>query len=120
MNCRYLFQNDRERLTKQQIEEMVSKAERFAAEDEMMRKRIETRNQLENLICGINQSVNETLRGKISLAEKLQIKKTLDKISTVRNFFLPTLLVPSKFKLSSGFNRIKMRVAKNSRPDSRS
>jgi len=74
--------NDRGRLSKEQIDEMVKNAERFSAEDEIMRKRIEAKNQLENYIFTVKQSVNDTLKDKIDAADKAQIESALSAAST--------------------------------------
>lgn len=44
--------NDRGRLNKKEIEKMLQDAEKFKAEDEMVRKKVEVRNQLEAYLFG--------------------------------------------------------------------
>lgn len=49
--------NDKGRLSKEQIEEMVKKAEEFKEEDNKLRENIETRNGLENYLYNLKNSV---------------------------------------------------------------
>lgn len=47
--------NDKGRLSKQDIERMLADAERFRAEDEAARQRVEVRNTLETYVYGCMQ-----------------------------------------------------------------
>lgn len=59
------IQNDRGRLGKDDIERMVKEAEKFAAEDEEIRKHVEARNALEQLAYTIkNQGPTEEAKAK--------------------------------------------------------
>ena len=49
--------NDKGRLSKEQIEEMIRKAEEFKEEDEKRRENIETKNGLENYLYNLKNSV---------------------------------------------------------------
>ena len=49
--------NDKGRLTKDQIEEMVAASERFKAEDEKNRGRVDAKNELENYIYNVRNSL---------------------------------------------------------------
>lgn len=49
--------NDKGRLTKEQIEEMVKKAEQFKEEDEKLRENVEVKNGLENYLYNLKNSV---------------------------------------------------------------
>ena len=49
--------NDKGRLTPEQIEEMIKKAEEFKEEDEKIRKNIEAKNSLENYLYNLKNSV---------------------------------------------------------------
>eukprot|EP00357_Protocruzia_adherens_P027059 CAMPEP_0115021342 /NCGR_PEP_ID=MMETSP0216-20121206/30827_1 /TAXON_ID=223996 /ORGANISM="Protocruzia adherens, Strain Boccale" /LENGTH=636 /DNA_ID=CAMNT_0002393675 /DNA_START=103 /DNA_END=2009 /DNA_ORIENTATION=- len=51
--------NDEARFSKDEIEQMVHEAERFKQEDEIQRKRIESRNSLEETVYRAKMSVNE-------------------------------------------------------------
>lgn len=49
---RITITNDKGRLSKRDIDKMLSDAEKFKAEDEAVRKRVESRNQLESYLYG--------------------------------------------------------------------
>eukprot|EP00455_Lapot_gusevi_P017713 TRINITY_DN1953_c0_g1_i9.p1 TRINITY_DN1953_c0_g1~~TRINITY_DN1953_c0_g1_i9.p1 ORF type:complete len:668 (-),score=294.67 TRINITY_DN1953_c0_g1_i9:168-2171(-) len=69
--------NDKGRLSKEQIDEMVRNAERFAAEDEAKRKKVETRNGLENYAYSIRTSLNDTLKNTVSAADKQTVEQAV-------------------------------------------
>ncbi|EQL04043.1 hypothetical protein G6O67_008217 [Ophiocordyceps sinensis] len=64
--------NDKGRLTQDEIDRMVSEAEKYAEEDKATRERIEARNGLENYAFNLKNQVNdeEGLGGKIDNEEK--------------------------------------------------
>merc|ERR1712157_425454 len=51
--------NDKGRLSKEEIEKMVSDAEKFKAEDEAMKDKIEAKNGLENYCFQMKNTLNE-------------------------------------------------------------
>ncbi len=51
--------NDKGRLTKEQIEEMIKKAEQFKEEDEKMRAKIDAKNGLENYLYNLKNSMTK-------------------------------------------------------------
>ncbi|XP_049871162.1 heat shock protein 68-like [Pectinophora gossypiella] len=51
--------NDKGRLSKKDIEKMLADAEKFKAEDETVKKKVETRNQLEGYVFGCKTEKNE-------------------------------------------------------------
>jgi heat shock protein 5 len=59
--------NDKGRLTKEQIDQMISDSKKFEAEDKAIKEKIDTRNQFENYIYQMKNSVED----KAKLAEKL-------------------------------------------------
>jgi len=61
--------NDKGRLSKEDIEKMVSEAEKYKAEDDVVKKRVETRNGFENYCFQMKNTLNE---------EKLKEKFTED------------------------------------------
>jgi endoplasmic reticulum chaperone BiP len=67
--------NDKGRLSQEEIERMVTEAERFAEEDKAVRERIEARNGLENYAYSLKNQVSdkEGMGGKISDEEKTEI-----------------------------------------------
>lgn len=59
--------NDVGRLSKEEIEKMVSDGERFKGEDEKIKKRIEAKNGLENYCFQIRNTLNEeNIKSKLS------------------------------------------------------
>merc|ERR1711990_157418 len=59
--------NDKGRLTKEEIDQMIKDSEKFAEEDKAIKEKIDTRNQFENYIYQMKNSVED----KQKLAEKL-------------------------------------------------
>jgi heat shock protein 5 len=59
--------NDKGRLTKEQIDQMIQDSKKFEAEDKAIKEKIDTRNQFENYIYQMKNSVE----AKDKLAEKL-------------------------------------------------
>jgi len=75
--------NDKGRLSKDEVERMVQEAEKYKAEDEAQKKKVEARNGLENYAYGLKNSINEpNLKDKISDEDRKTledaIKTTLD------------------------------------------
>jgi L1 cell adhesion molecule like protein len=66
--------NDKGRLSKEEIERMVNDAEKFKAEDELVKKKIEAKNALENYCFQMRNTLNE---------EKLKTVFTEDEKKTV-------------------------------------
>lgn len=56
------IQNDKGRLSKEEIDRMLSDAEKYKAEDERQREKIASRNQLESYTFGVKQAVNDISR----------------------------------------------------------
>ena len=67
--------NDKGRLSKEDIEAMVQKAEEFAEEDEKLREKIEERNGLESYLYGVKNSINEEEFGKKLGDDKEAVEK---------------------------------------------
>jgi heat shock protein 1/8 len=68
--------NEKGRLSKEDIEKMVSEAERFKAEDDVVKAKIEGRNGLENMCFQMKNTLNE---------EKLNDKFTEDDKTTIES-----------------------------------
>ncbi len=51
--------NDKGRLSKEEIEKMVSDAEKFKQDDELVRQKVEARNKYEGYLFGVKNSLNE-------------------------------------------------------------
>merc|ERR1739838_1261712 len=71
--------NDKGRLTKEQIEKMIQDSEKFAEEDKAIKEKIDSRNQFENYIYQMKNSVEDKdkLAEKIAEEDKSKIKDGL-------------------------------------------
>jgi L1 cell adhesion molecule like protein len=66
--------NDKGRLSRSEIEEMIRNAEQHKAEDEVLKKTVDAKNSLEGFAYGVRSSINEpNLEGKISEEDKKKI-----------------------------------------------
>ena len=73
--------NDKGRLSKEDIDRMVNEAEKYKAEDEKQRDRVQAKNNLESYAYQMKQTMeDEKLKDKISEEDK---KKVLDKCNEV-------------------------------------
>ncbi|KAI3711757.1 hypothetical protein L1987_70301 [Smallanthus sonchifolius] len=71
--------NDKGRLSKDEIERLVQEAERYKAEDEEVKKKVEARNALENYAYNMRNTVrDEKFAAKLSADEKQSIEKAVD------------------------------------------
>jgi len=70
--------NDKGRLSKEDIDEMIKKAEEFKAEDDALKDKIEKKNGLENFLYNLKNNVNSS--GSENTEEISEIKKELDPI----------------------------------------
>lgn len=69
--------NDKGRLSKEDIERMVNEAEKFKGEDEKIKKRIESKNALENYCFSMKNTLNdEKLKDKFTEEDKKVIEET--------------------------------------------
>ncbi|KAF7562742.1 hypothetical protein G7046_g1399 [Stylonectria norvegica] len=75
--------NDRGRLTQDEIDRMVSEAEKYAEEDKATRERIEARNGLENYAFSLKNQVNDEggLGGKIDDDDKETIVEAVKEVT---------------------------------------
>merc|ERR1712185_392300 len=70
--------NDKGRMSADEIERLVQEAERFKAEDEANKGRVEAKNSLENYAFQIRNSINdEKLAGKLSEDDKSKINDAI-------------------------------------------
>lgn len=74
--------NDKGRLSKDEIERMIREAEEFAEEDKLAKEKIEARNQLDNYVASMKQTINDTekLADKITEEEKASITEVLTEV----------------------------------------
>ncbi|CAF1236515.1 unnamed protein product, partial [Didymodactylos carnosus] len=71
--------NDKGRLSKDEIERMVSDAEKYKKEDETQRDRITAKNSLESYCFNMKTTMNDDkLAGKISADDKTKVTTTID------------------------------------------
>jgi len=80
---RITIKNDKGRLSKEEIDRMVSDAEKFKAEDDLQREKIAARNQLESYVFGVKQAAEEASSDKLSESDKQAIS---DKCREVLNW----------------------------------
>jgi len=73
------IKNDNNRLTKEEIEKMVQNAEKFAAEDELVRQKVEARNDLEGFAYNLKNQINdkEKLGAKLNSTDKDKIEDAI-------------------------------------------
>merc|ERR1712001_428683 len=72
--------NDQNRLTPEDIEQMIKDAETFADEDKKLKERVESRNELESYAYSLKNQVNdkEKLGAKISDEDKEEIEEAVN------------------------------------------
>lgn len=75
--------NDKGRLSPEDIERMVQEAERFKEEDELLKKKIDAKNDLENLIYSSRNTLNdEKLKDKFTEENRALIEEKLGELQT--------------------------------------
>lgn len=63
--------NDKGRLSKEEIEEMVKNGEKFKAEDELIKQKVDAKNELEQYIYNVEQQLEEAnLKDKFKEEDK--------------------------------------------------
>jgi L1 cell adhesion molecule like protein len=73
--------NEKGRLSKEEIENMVANAERFKREDELARKKIEAKNGLESFTYNLKNTLNdENVKNKLSDSDKATIEAKVQEI----------------------------------------
>merc|ERR1711871_1255267 len=73
--------NDKGRMTPEEIERLVQEAERYKAEDEANRARVEAKNSLENYAFQMRNSINdEKLAGKLSDDDKASVNGKIEEV----------------------------------------
>lgn len=71
--------NDKGRLSKEEIEKMVHDAEKYKAEDEEVKKKVDAKNSLENYAYNMRNTVrDEKFAGKLDPAEKAKIEEAIN------------------------------------------
>lgn len=74
-----VIKNDKGRLSKDEIDRMVNEAERFKAEDEKQREKVQARNQLESYIFSVKQALDEA-GDKLYDSEKNSCRQECDSV----------------------------------------
>jgi heat shock protein 1/8 len=74
--------NDKGRLSKTDVERMVAEAEKFKAQDELQRKKIEAKNGLENYCFSLRNSLNEDKVAAALGADKAVLEKAVQETMT--------------------------------------
>ncbi|GAU18298.1 hypothetical protein TSUD_201850 [Trifolium subterraneum] len=71
--------NDKGRLSKEEIEKMVKDAERYKAEDEEVKRKVEAKNSLENYAYNMRNTIkDEKIGGKLGTDDKEKIEKAVE------------------------------------------
>jgi len=71
--------NDKGRLSKEEIEKMVHDAEKYKAEDEEVKKKVDAKNSLENYAYNMRNTVrDEKFAGKLDPADKTKIEEAIN------------------------------------------
>ncbi|XP_068623473.1 heat shock protein 68-like [Battus philenor] len=72
-----VIKNDKGRLSKAEIEQMLADAEKFKDEDNKQRERVVARNNLETYVFDVRQTLDDG-GSKLSLGESSQLRRTCD------------------------------------------
>ncbi|GAA5869986.1 hypothetical protein JCM16303_001862 [Sporobolomyces ruberrimus] len=75
------IENDKGRLSQEEIDRMVADAEKFAEEDDLIKKKVEARNALENFIYSMKGQLSDSegLGGKLESSDKKELEAELKK-----------------------------------------
>ncbi|KAG1364388.1 heat shock 70 kDa protein [Cocos nucifera] len=75
--------NDKGRLSKEEIEKMVRDAERYKAEDEEVKKKVEAKNALENYAYNMRNTVrDDKIKSKLSEGDRQKIETAVEETIT--------------------------------------
>lgn len=77
---RITITNDKGRLSKDEIERMVQEAERFKAEDEQQRQRVEARNSLEGYVFSVRNAARDD-KLPLSAEDRARVEEEVKRIS---------------------------------------
>ena len=71
--------NDKGRLSKEEVERMVADAEKYKAEDDAQKARVDAKNGLEGYVFNLRNTLSdENIGGKLAAADKEAIQKVVD------------------------------------------
>jgi L1 cell adhesion molecule like protein len=83
------IKNDKGRLSKEEIDRMLAEAEKYKAQDDLQKEKIEARNKLEGYVFGVKQAVEGAGADKLSESEKSEaLSKCKDVLSWLDNNLL--------------------------------
>ena len=75
------IKNDKGRLSEKQINEMLADAEKYKAEDEALRKKVDARNSLEHFAYSVRQTLDdEKFKDKLSDEERNTVDKKVTEV----------------------------------------
>ncbi|PIA45993.1 hypothetical protein AQUCO_01600334v1 [Aquilegia coerulea] len=79
MKNKITITNDKGRLSKEEIEKLVQEAEKYKAEDEEHKKKVEAKNALENYAYNMRNTIkDEKVGGKLSADDKKKIEDAIE------------------------------------------
>lgn len=71
--------NDKGRLSKEEIERLVQEAEKYKAEDEAVKKKVEAKNSLKNYAYNMRNTIkDESLKNKLPEGDRQKIEKAVE------------------------------------------
>jgi len=111
--------NDKGRLSKEEIEKMVSDAEKFKSQDEAIRKKVEAKNGFENYCFQMKNTLNEE---KLKAHFTDEDKQTIEAAANEGLQFLESdpdaeAIEAKQKELEAKFNPIMMRVYQAAGPE---
>ena len=75
--------NDKGRLSPEEIERMVAEAEKYKEEDQLLKEKVEAKNQLEGYLYQVKSSVDGEMKDKIQEHDR---KRVLDKVKECQSW----------------------------------
>lgn len=83
------IKNNKGRLSREEIDKMLSEAERFAEDDKKQREKVQARNHLESYVFGVKQAVDDAPADKIPESDKQKVlQKCQDTLKWLDNNLL--------------------------------
>merc|ERR1712043_111775 len=78
--------DDKGRLSQEEIERMVEEAEKYKAEDDANKNRVESKNQLENYCYSLKTSISsDEVKDKIPADDKTKLDAAIDETISCHN-----------------------------------
>lgn len=75
---RITITNDKGRLSKEQIDEMVREADKFKEDDRLQRERVDSKNELENVLYSLKNTLKKNGEDKLSKEDAARIKEAIE------------------------------------------